>query len=169
MASRNETTREIYPGFSGCAVSNFLFQRQFYQPDESQQLLPHQQHVEAVVFSRPTFFHKTPLVVASEHEIQEPTLTAGKEQEEEFSDSPDDENTNEEEENSTKQTNKSPEDELDIELFVDLIRQFSVIWNTRLNAFKDYNNKKVTLNNISTSLWSINMQVSLCHCCGNAA
>ena len=91
-------------------------------------------------------------MVASEHEIQEPTLTAGKEQEEEFSDSPDDENTNEEEENSTKQTNKSPKDELDIELFVDLIRQFSVIWNTRLNAFKDYNNKKVTLNNISTSL-----------------
>ena len=91
-------------------------------------------------------------MVTSEHEIQAPTLTAGREQEEEFSNSPDDENTNEEEENSTKETNsKSPEDELDIELFVDLVRQFPVIWNTRLNRFKDYN-KKVTWNNISASL-----------------
>ena len=105
------------------------------------------------VFCKPTFFHRTPLVVASKHEIQAPTLTAGREQEEEFRGSPDNENTNEEEENSTKQTNnKSPEDELDIELFVDLVRQFPVIWNTRLNGFKDYNNKKVTWNNISTSL-----------------
>ena len=115
------------------------------------------------MFCRPTFFHRTPLVVASKHEIQAPTLTAGREQEEEFRGSPDNENTNEEEENSTKQTNnKSPEDELDIELFVDLVRQFPVIWNTRLNGFKDYNNKKVTWNNISTSLWTINMQGSLC-------
>ena len=135
MASRNVTTREIYPGFSGCAIWNFVFQRQFYQPDWSQQQLPHQQHVEAVV-----------------HEIQAPTLTVGREQEEKFSDSPDDENNNEEEENSTKQrNNESPEDELDIELFVDLVHQFLVIWNTRLNGFKDYNNK-VTWNNISTSL-----------------
>ena len=44
-------------------------------------------------------------MVASEHEIQAPTLTAGREQEGEFSDSLDDENTNEEDENSTKQTN----------------------------------------------------------------
>ena len=96
------------------------------------------------VFCRPTFFHRTPLVVASEHAIQAPPLTAGREQEEEFSNSLDSENTNEEE-NSTKETNnKSPEDELDIELFVDLVRQFPVIWNTRLNGFKDYNNKKVT-------------------------
>ena len=43
MASRNETTREIYPGFSDCAIWNFLFQRQFYQPDVSPQQLPHQQ------------------------------------------------------------------------------------------------------------------------------
>ena len=49
MASRNETTREIYPGFSGCAIWNFLFQRQFYQPDGSQQQLPNQQNVEALV------------------------------------------------------------------------------------------------------------------------
>ena len=92
-------------------------------------------------------------MIASEHEIQAPTLTSGRQQKDEFSDSPDDENTNEEQENSTKQTNnKSQEDELDIELFVDLVRQFSVIWNTRLNRFKDYNNKKVTWNNISTSL-----------------
>ena len=90
------------------------------------------------VFWRPTFFDRTPLVVASEHEIQARTLTAGREQEEEFSSSPDNENTNEEEENSTKETNnKYPEDELDTELFVDLVRQFPVIWNTRLNGFKD--------------------------------
>ena len=100
------------------------------------------------VFRRPTFSHKTPLVVASKHEIQAPTLTAGREQEEEFSNSSDNENTNEEEENSTKETNnKSPEDELDIELFVDLVGRFPVIWNTRLNGFKDCNNKKVTLDN----------------------
>ena len=81
-------------------------------------------------------------MVASEHEIQAPKSTAGRQQEEESNDSPDDENTNEEEENSTKQTNnKSQENEWDIELFVDLVRQFSVIWNTRLNGFKDYNNK----------------------------
>ena len=43
-------------------------------------------------------------MVASEHEIQAPALTAGKEQEEEFSNSPDNENTNEKEENSTKET-----------------------------------------------------------------
>ena len=91
-------------------------------------------------------------MVASKDEIQATTLTAGREQEEESTDSPDNENTNEEEKNSAKQTNnKSPEDELDIELFVDLVHQFLVIWNTRLNGFKDYNNK-VTWNNISTSL-----------------
>ena len=92
-------------------------------------------------------------MVASKHEIQAPILTSGREQEEEFSSSPDNENTNEEEENSTKETSsKSPEDELDIELFVDLVHQFPVIWNTRLNGFKDCNSKKVTWNNISTSL-----------------
>ena len=95
-------------------------------------------------------------MVASEHEIQAPTLTAGREQEEEFSNSPDNGNTNEKEDNSTKETNKSPEDALEIELFVDLVRQFPVIclngWNTRLNRFKDYSNKKVTWNNISISL-----------------
>ena len=79
------------------------------------------------VFCKPTFFHRTPLVVASKHEIQAPTLTAGIEPQKEFGDSPDNENTNEEE-NSTKQTNNtSPEDELDIELFADLVRQFPVI------------------------------------------
>ena len=102
-------------------------------------------------------------MVASNNEIQTPTLTAGREQKEEFRGSPDSENTNEEEENSTKQTNnKSPEDELDIELFVDLVRQFPVIWNTGLNGFKDYNNKKFAWNNISTSLLTIYMQVGLC-------
>ena len=105
------------------------------------------------MFCRPTFFHRTPLLVASKHEIQAPTLTAGSEQEEEFRGSSHNDNTNEEEENGRKQTNnKSLEDELDIELFVDLVRQFPVIWNTRLNGFKDYSNKKVTWNNISTSL-----------------
>ena len=106
------------------------------------------------MFCRPTFFHRTPLVVASKHEILAPTLTAGREQEEELRDNPDNENTNEEEEeeNNTKQTNNtSPEDELDIELFVDLVRQFPVICNTSLNGFKDYNNK-ITWNNTSTSL-----------------
>ena len=105
------------------------------------------------MFCRPSLLHRTPLVVASEHEIQTPKLAGERKQEEEFSDSPDNENTNEEEENSTKQTNnKSPEDELDIELFVDLVRQFPVLWNTPLNGSKDYNNKKVTWNNISPSL-----------------
>ena len=72
-ASNNEAPREIYPGFSGNVIRNFLFQRQFYhQPDESQQQLPQQQH-----------------------EIQA-TTTARREQEVEFSDNPDSENTNEE-------------------------------------------------------------------------
>ena len=54
---------------------------------------------------------------------------------------------------SARQTNKnSSEDELDIELFIDLVRQFPVIWNTRLNGFKNYNKKKVAWNNISSSL-----------------
>ena len=67
-------------------------------------------------------------MVVSKHEIQAPTLTAGREKEEGFRDSSDNENTNEENENSAKQTNtKSPDDELDIELFVDLVRQFPVI------------------------------------------
>ena len=53
---------------------------------------------------------------------------------------------------SARQTNnKSPEDELDIELFIDLVRQFTVIWNTGLNGFKDYNKKKVVWNNINSS------------------
>ena len=60
-----------------------------------------------------------------------------------------------------KQTNdKSPVYELDIELFVDHVRQFSVIWNTRLNGFKNYNNKKVLHGTISAVL--MNMRVSLC-------
>ena len=92
-------------------------------------------------------------MVASKHEILAQTLISGTEQEEEFRDSPDNQNINEEDENRRQQTNnKFPEDELDIELFVDLVRQFPVIWNTRLNGFKDCNNKKVTWNNISFSL-----------------
>ena len=77
MASNNEAPREIYPGFSDDVISNFIFQRQFYQPDGSQQQLPQQQH-----------------------EIQASTTTARREQEEEFSGSPDNENTNKEEGNS---------------------------------------------------------------------
>ena len=77
MASNNEAPREIYAGFSDDVISNFLFQRQFYQPDGSQQQLLRQQH-----------------------EIEAPTTTAGREQEEEFSGSPDNENTNKEEGNS---------------------------------------------------------------------
>ena len=49
MVSRNETTCEIYPGFSDCDIWNFLFRKQFYQPERSQQQPPHQQQVEAVV------------------------------------------------------------------------------------------------------------------------
>ena len=49
MASCNERIREIYPGFSDCAIWNFLLQRQLYQPDGSQEQLPHQQHIEAVI------------------------------------------------------------------------------------------------------------------------
>ena len=45
---------------------------------------------------------------------------------------------------SSRQTNsKVPEDELDIELFIGVDRQFPVIWNTRLNGFKDHNKEKV--------------------------
>ena len=40
MPSNNEAPREIYPGFSDDVKRNFLFQRQFYQPDGSQQQLP---------------------------------------------------------------------------------------------------------------------------------
>ena len=145
MASNNEAPREIYPGFSDDVIRTFLLQRQFLQPDGSQ--------------------------AQRQHEIQAPTTTAGREQEVEFNGSPDNENTIEEEENSfvansllmlqqaqnnsisARQTNnKSSEDELDIELFIDLVRQFPVIWNTRLNGFKDYNKKKVAWNNISSSL-----------------
>ena len=145
MASNNEAPREIYPGFSDDVIRTFLLQRQFLQPDESQ--------------------------AQRQHEIQAPTTTSGREQEVEFNGSPDNENTIEEEENSfvansllmlqqaqnnsisARQTNnKSSEDELDIELFIDLLRQFPVIWNTRLNGFKDYNKKKVACNNISSSL-----------------
>ena len=87
------------------ALYGIFFFKDCYRPDGSQQQLPHQQHVEAAeVYCRPTFFHRTPLVVASKHEIQAPTLTAGIEQEDKFRGSPDNENTNEEEENSTKQT-----------------------------------------------------------------
>ena len=145
MASNNEAPREIYPGFSDDVIRTFLLQRQFLQPDGSQ--------------------------AQQQHEIQVPTTTAGREQEVEFNGSPDNENTIEEEENSfvansllmlqqaqnnsisARQTNnKSSEDELDIELFIDLVRQFPVIWNTHLNGFKDYNMKKVAWNNISSSL-----------------
>ena len=77
MVSNNEAPREIYAGFSDDVIRNFLFQRQFYQPDGSQQQPPRQQR-----------------------KIQARTTTAGREQEYEFSDSPDNENTNKEEENS---------------------------------------------------------------------
>ena len=97
-------------------------------------------------------------MATSDHEIQAPTTTEGREQQEKLNGSLDNENTNEEEQNSTKQTNnKSPEDELDIELFLLLARQFSVIWNTRLNGFKYYNNKKVIHGTISALLEIINM------------
>ena len=88
----------------------------------------------------------------SDHEIQAPTTTEGREQQEKFNASLDNDSTKEEEQNTTKQTsNKSPEDELDIELFLLLVREFPVIWNTGLNGFKCYNNKKVTWNKISSS------------------
>ena len=103
------------------------------------------------VFCRPTFFHRTPLVVASKHEIQAPTLTAGREQEEEFRGSPDNENTNEEEKNSAKQTNKQKISRGWIRYWI-ICWPGPVIWKTSLNGFKDYSNKKVTCNNISTSL-----------------
>ena len=153
MAFNNEAPCEIYPGFSDDAKSNFLLQRQFYQSDWNQQQLSQQAH-----------------------EIQAPTTTAAREQEVEYSGSPDNENTNEEEENSfvassllmiqqaqnnsistTQPNRKSPEDELDIELF-----KFQVIWNTRLNGFKDINMKKVAQNNISSSLDNKYIQLGLC-------
>ena len=106
MASRNEMTREIYPGFSDCAIWNFLFQRLLSAWWESTAASSSTtcRSSRPEVYCRPTFFHRTPLVVASKHEIQAPTLTAGIEQEDKFRGSPDNQNTNEEEENSTKQT-----------------------------------------------------------------
>ena len=62
MASNNEAPSEIYPGYSGDVIRNFLFQRQFYQPDGSHQQLSQQQN-----------------------EIQAPTKRTGREQEVEFS------------------------------------------------------------------------------------
>ena len=70
-ASNSEAPREIYSGFPDDVIRKFLFRRQFYQPDGSQQQLPQQQH-----------------------EIQA-TTTAGREQEVEFRGSPDSENINE--------------------------------------------------------------------------
>ena len=43
-ASNNEAPREIYPRASDDVRRNFSFQRQFYQPDGSQQQLHQQQH-----------------------------------------------------------------------------------------------------------------------------
>ena len=77
MASNNQAPHEIYPGFFDNVIGNFLFQRQSYQPDGSQEQLSQQQH-----------------------EIQAPATTAGIKQEVQFSGSPGNENTNEEEENS---------------------------------------------------------------------
>ena len=97
-------------------------------------------------------------MATSDHKIEAPTTREGREQQEKFNGSLDNENTNEEEQNSTKQTNKkSPEDELDIELFLLVARQFPVIWNTRLNGFKYYNNKKVIHGTVSAVLEIINM------------
>ena len=103
--------------------------------------------------------------------MQAPTTTAGREQVVEFNGSLDNENTIGEEENSfvansllmlqhaqnnsisARQTNnKSSEDKLDIELFIDLVRHFPVIWNTGLHGFKDYNKKKVAWNKIRSLL-----------------
>ena len=62
MASNTEAPCEIYPGYSGDVIRNFLFQKQFYQPDGSHQQLSQQQH-----------------------EIQAPTTVTGREQEVKFS------------------------------------------------------------------------------------
>ena len=97
-------------------------------------------------------------MATSDHKIEAPTTREGREQQEKFNGSLDNENTNEEEQNSTKKTNKkSPEDELYIELFLLVARQFPVIWNTRLNGFKYYNNKKVIHGTVSAVLEIINM------------
>ena len=76
MASNNEA-QQIYSGFSDDVIRNSLFQRQFYQPDGNQKQLPQQRH-----------------------ETQAPTKIAGREQEVEFSGSPNNENTNKEKEES---------------------------------------------------------------------
>ena len=62
MPSIIEAPCEIYSGYSGDVIRNFLFQRQFYQPDGSHQQLSQQQH-----------------------EIQAPATITGREQELEFS------------------------------------------------------------------------------------
>ena len=44
------------------------------------------------------------------------------------------------------------ESSLDLELFIELIRQFPVIWNPKLNCFKDHAKKKNAWNQINTAL-----------------
>ena len=53
--------------------------------------------------------------------------------------------------NSQSQSNLQ-EDDFDIELLIDLVRQFPVIWNTKLNVFKDFNKKKNAWKSICNSL-----------------
>ena len=40
----------------------------------------------------------------------------------------------------------------DVELFIELFRQFPVVWNPKLNCFKDYAKKKNAWNEINTAL-----------------
>ena len=44
------------------------------------------------------------------------------------------------------------ESSLDVELFIELIRQFPVIWNSKLNYFNNHPNKKNAWNQINTAL-----------------
>ena len=49
---------------------------------------------------------------------------------------------------STSEAESSP----DVEFFIELFRQFPVVWNPKLNCFKDYAKKKNAWNEINTAL-----------------
>ena len=49
-------------------------------------------------------------------------------------------------------TTLKAESSLDVALFIELVRQFPVIWNPKLNCFKDHGKKKNAWNQINTAL-----------------
>ena len=49
-------------------------------------------------------------------------------------------------------TTSKAESSLDVALFIELVRQFPVIWNPKFNCFKDHGKKKNAWNQINTAL-----------------